>query len=168
MSALGQASDRALRHPKSLLITLSLLFFLPGLWTLPPLDRDESRFAQAAKQMLETGDFVEIKFQDRGRNKKPVGIYWLQALTAKVLGGPDQAQIWAYRLPSLFAAIIVVLSVHAIAARGLDPPGALTTGALMASTLLLVGEANIAKPTPLFWHQLLWHSLPPFRFTKVL
>ena len=29
--------------------------------------------------MVETGDFVDIRFQDDVRYKKPVGIYWLQA-----------------------------------------------------------------------------------------
>jgi 4-amino-4-deoxy-L-arabinose transferase-like glycosyltransferase len=47
---------------------------------LPPLDRDESRFAQATSQMLESGDYVDIRYQDEPRWKKPVGIYWMQAV----------------------------------------------------------------------------------------
>ena len=50
-----------------------------SVFTLPALDRDESRFAQATAQMLETGDLTVIKFQDQPRFKKPVGIHWLQA-----------------------------------------------------------------------------------------
>jgi 4-amino-4-deoxy-L-arabinose transferase-like glycosyltransferase len=61
------------------LLLLSLAAFLPGFVTLQPLDRDEPRFAQASKQMLETGDFVDIRFQQEARHKKPVGIYWLQS-----------------------------------------------------------------------------------------
>ena len=41
-----------------------LLLFLPGFFNIPPIDRDEARFAQATKQMVETGDFVDIRFQD--------------------------------------------------------------------------------------------------------
>jgi len=55
----------------------------------PPIDRDEARFAQATKQMVETGDYVDIRFQDEVRYKKPVGIYWMQAAavqTASALG----------------------------------------------------------------------------------
>src|ERR1700691_4000959 len=55
------------------------LLFLPGFFNIPPIDRDEARFAQASKQMIETGDYVDIRFQDEVRYKKPVGIYWLQA-----------------------------------------------------------------------------------------
>jgi len=61
------------------LTLVSLVFFLPGFFTIPAVDRDEARFAQATKQMVETGDFVDIRFQDDVRYKKPVGIYWMQA-----------------------------------------------------------------------------------------
>ena len=37
---------------------VALLAGLPALMLLPPLDRDESRYAQATSQMLETGDYV--------------------------------------------------------------------------------------------------------------
>ena len=81
------------------LMLCGLLLFLPGFFNIPPIDRDEARFAQATKQMVETGDFVDIRFQDDVRYKKPVGIYWLQAAaveTASALGlprapGPDLA-----------------------------------------------------------------------------
>ena len=33
--------------------------------------------------MLETGEYVDIHFQDEVRYKKPVGIYWLQAAAVK-------------------------------------------------------------------------------------
>ena len=67
----------------SLLILVGLLFFLPGFFNIPPVDRDEARFAQATKQMVERGDYVDIRFQDEVRYKKPVGIYWLQAAVIK-------------------------------------------------------------------------------------
>jgi len=48
------------RHPLAVLLLICVLAWLPGFFTLPPLDRDESRFAQATKQMLETGDFERV------------------------------------------------------------------------------------------------------------
>ena len=80
------------------LVVVCLLSFLPGFFTIPPVDRDEARFAQATKQMLESGDYVDIRFQDESRYKKPVGIYWLQASAVKaadMLGVADaQTTIW--------------------------------------------------------------------------
>src|SRR3977135_2810423 len=88
----------------ALLLLVALLCFLPGFFTIPPIDRDEARFAQATKQMGETGDYVDIRFQDEVRYKKPVGIYWMQAAAVKAgkaLGGREPlTTIWLYRLPS--------------------------------------------------------------------
>ena len=80
---------------------IAFLAGLPGLIAMPPLDRDESRFAQATAQMMETRDFVVIRFQDAPRFKKPVGIHWLQAASVSALSSPEARQIWAYRIPSL-------------------------------------------------------------------
>src|ERR1700761_5647431 len=86
------------------LLLCGLLLFLPGFFNIPPIDRDEARFAQATKQMVESGDFVDIRFQDEVRYKKPVGIYWMQAVAVKAgkaLGVRDAlTTIWLYRMPS--------------------------------------------------------------------
>lgn len=131
------------------LAALSLAAFLPGFVTLQPLDRDEPRFAQASKQMLESGDFVDIRFQDEARHKKPVGIYWLQSATvaAGAALGVDDArrQIWLYRLPSLLGGLATVLLTYWALLAFLSPRLALLGGALMAACVLLGVEARIAK-----------------------
>ena len=128
---------------------LALLLFLPGFFTLPPMDRDEPRFAQASRQMLETGDFVAIRFQDEARNKKPVGIYWLQAAgvqAADWLGVPDaRGKIWLYRLPSLLGALGAVLLTYWTALAFVSRENAFVAAMLLASTLLLGVEARLAK-----------------------
>lgn len=131
------------------LLLLSLAAFLPGFSTLQPLDRDEPRFAQASKQMLESGDFVDIRFQDEARHKKPVGIYWLQSAAVKAgeaIGVPEaRTQIWLYRIPSLIGATATVLLTYWALLAFLSPPLALLGGALMAAAVLLGVEARIAK-----------------------
>src|SRR6185503_12817929 len=82
------------RRPLAALLLLCVLAWLPGFFTLPPLDRDESRFAQATKQMLETGDFVDINLGSQARYAKPIGIYWLQAASTSVLGQGVRNHIW--------------------------------------------------------------------------
>ena len=85
----------------ALLFVFALIAFLPGFFQIPPVDRDEARFAQATKQMIETGQYVDIRFQDEVRYKKPVGIYWLQAGFVKLgeaVGVPRaHTRIWLYR-----------------------------------------------------------------------
>ncbi|HLI99319.1 MAG TPA: glycosyltransferase family 39 protein [Bradyrhizobium sp.] len=133
----------------ALLVLCGLLLFLPGFFNIPPVDRDEARFAQATKQMVEGGDFVDIRFQDDVRYKKPVGIYWLQAAaveTASVLGLPRaQLRIWLYRVPSLIGAIGAVLLTYWTALAFVTRRGAALAALMICSCVLLGGEARLAK-----------------------
>lgn len=137
--------DAALARPGLALVLLCLALYLPGLFSMPPLDRDESRFAQASRQMLETRDFINIRFLDGPRNKKPAGIHWLQAASAAAAGGPQKAGIWAYRLPSVIGAILAVITVFHLGRLLFSPAAGLIGAALMAATGALVAEANISK-----------------------
>jgi 4-amino-4-deoxy-L-arabinose transferase-like glycosyltransferase len=137
------AASPALRT--AVLLGLCLILFLPGFFAIPPIDRDEARYAQASKQMLESGDFVDIRFQEETRHRKPVGIYWLQSATVAALGPDFRETIWAYRLPSLAGAVLVVLLVPWVGA-GLVGREAATLAALMMAGCVLLGvEARLAK-----------------------
>ncbi|MDE1146042.1 MAG: glycosyltransferase family 39 protein [Azospirillaceae bacterium] len=134
-----------------ILALLALAAFLPGFTTIPPFDRDESRFAQATRQMLETKDFVSIRFQDEARNKKPVGIYWLQSATVtavQAITGDHNAEdtpIWAYRLPSLVGAVIAVLLTAWAGQLLFGATTGFGAALLMAVSVLLSVEARMAK-----------------------
>ena len=128
-----------------ILLTFSLLVFIPGISSIPPLDRDESRFAQASKQMIETGDYVDIRFQETPRYKKPVGAYWVQAATVNILSPDNLNSIWAYRIPSLLASLAAVILTYAIACLFVKREVALFSGILLASSFLINAEAHMAK-----------------------
>ena len=128
-----------------LLLFLSLVLFVPGQWTVPPLDRDEPRFTQATKQMLETDDYIDIRFQDQARHKKPVGIYWLQAGAAKLTGYGADAPLWVYRLPSLVGAIVSVLATFWMARAFMGPAGALLVSSFVMLAIIVGVEARLAK-----------------------
>ena len=131
------------------LVLCGIVLFLPGFFNIPAIDRDEARFAQATKQMVESGDFVDIRFQDDVRYKKPVGIYWLQAAvveTASSLGLPRaQLRIWLYRIPSLIGAIGAVLLTYWAALAFVTRRGAALAALMMCSCVLLGAEARLAK-----------------------
>ena len=132
------------RRPRLVLLLFCLILWTPGVFSLPPVDRDESRFAQASKQMLETGDIVDIRFGQVPRYKKPVGIYWLQAASTAITGFGARTEIWTYRLPSLFGAIIAVWLTFWCARAFAAVETALLAAAFLGGTLLLTGEATIA------------------------
>ena len=136
------------RRPYALLALLGLLLWLPGILSLPPLDRDESRFAQASRQMVESGDPVDIRLGHVPRYKKPAGIYWLQSASTVVMGKifrqGETTHVWTYRLPSLLGAIAVAWLTLWCALALVGVEVGLVAGLLMLGTALLAAEASIA------------------------
>jgi 4-amino-4-deoxy-L-arabinose transferase-like glycosyltransferase len=128
-----------------LLILIALCAFLPGLTAMPPVDRDEVRYAQASKQMMETGNYLDIRFQKAPRYLQPAGIYWLQVAAAKITGYGAEAPIWVYRLPSLLAATAAVVLTYWVALPLAGPIGAFVAALLMTPAILLGVEARLAK-----------------------
>ncbi len=141
-------SRAATSRPRLLLVLFCCALWLPGLFTLPPGDRDESRFAQATRQMVETGDYVRIMNGEQARNRKPIGIHWLQApfaLAARAAGVATANPIWPYRLPSLAGGLLAVLATHALGLRLFGPRAALLAAAMLGASVLLSVEVRIAK-----------------------
>jgi 4-amino-4-deoxy-L-arabinose transferase-like glycosyltransferase len=131
------------------LLAMSLVCFLPGFFSIVPIDRDEARFAQATKQMIESGDYVDIRFQDEVRYKKPVGIYWLQAAAVRAgdaLGVPHaHTTIWLYRIPSLVGALAAVLLTYWSALAFVSRRNACLAALMIAASIMLGIEARLAK-----------------------
>jgi 4-amino-4-deoxy-L-arabinose transferase-like glycosyltransferase len=138
--------DPPARPYRLILILFALAISLPGLTSLPASDRDESRFAQATKQMTETGDYLRIMNGAEPRNKKPIGIYWLQAPAVLAAGPNLQNPIWPYRIPSVLGGLAATLAVFEIGLllTGL-PAAAALAGAMLAASLILATETHIAK-----------------------
>jgi 4-amino-4-deoxy-L-arabinose transferase-like glycosyltransferase len=136
------------RRPTLWLALLCLLLWLPGFFTIPPGDRDESRFAQATRQMVDSGDYVRIRFGEVERNKKPAGIHWLQAGAVHALeavGVPARAEIWAYRIPSLLGALLAVLATFHAGRLLVGRRAAFLGAAMLAGCFVLAIETHIAK-----------------------
>lgn len=137
-----------LRRPRLVLTLLCLVLWTPGFFTLPPGDRDESRFVQATKQMLETGDYVRIMNGQEPRNRKPIGIHWLQApfaAAARAVGVAQDNPVWPYRIPSALGALAAVLATFAAGCTLFGRREALLAAGMLASCVVLVTEVHIAK-----------------------
>src|SRR5579875_2594836 len=137
-----QVFDRLLetRRPYAMLALFCALLWLPGFFTLPPSDRDESRFVQGTKQMLETGDAVRIMNGTEARNRKPIGIYWLQlpfAAAARATGIAVANPVWPYRIPSLLGGLLAVLATFGLGQTVIGRRAALLAGTMLASCVIL-------------------------------
>lgn len=136
------------RRPRLWLSLLCLLLWVPGLFSLPAGDRDESRFAQASRQMVESGDHVRIRNGEVERNKKPVGIHWAQAGIVHVMeatGLPARRWIGSYRLAAAIGAWLAVIATFSLGRGLVGRRAAFLASALLAASLLLVAETHIAK-----------------------
>jgi len=132
-------------RPYLLLTLLVLVVALPGLDALPPMDRDESRFIQATRQMAETGDYVVVRFLEELRAKKPVGIYWLQTVAVEAFSHPADTRVWPYRVPSLLGVLLAVLFTFRLGVALFDRRIALVAAGALGTALIAVVEAHLAK-----------------------
>ena len=93
-----------------------LLFHVAGTWSLPLIDRDEPRFAEAAREMRERGDYIVPYFNNQFRFDKPPLTYWFQIASYRIFGEND----FAARFPTAVAATLVALVLFAWGKRVRD------------------------------------------------
>jgi 4-amino-4-deoxy-L-arabinose transferase-like glycosyltransferase len=76
-------------------------------------DRDEPRFAQAAVEMLESGQYLLPTFNHELRTQKPALVYWLMTLSIRLFGKTE----FAVRCWSPIAMALAALATFAIGLR---------------------------------------------------
>jgi len=126
------------------LAALLFVMFLPGRASIPPFDRDEPRYMEATAQMLRSGNFVDVRFQDKPRYLQPAGIYWLEAAAVRASGVRHLNVVWPYRIPSLLAAVAVVMLTIWMGTLLFGASAGLMAGGLLATSVLLTGESRMA------------------------
>jgi 4-amino-4-deoxy-L-arabinose transferase-like glycosyltransferase len=120
------------------LLTLGVL--LPGTAALPLLDRDEPRFATATREMMDRGDWVVPTFNGQNRFDKPILIYWLMRAGYAVVGVGELGA----RLPSVFAALALVLLTAWVGRRWLGGACGWLGGAGLATCLQMFIHGRLA------------------------
>ena len=97
----------------ALLLFGCVLFHIAGTWSLPLIDRDEPRFAEASREMTERGDYIVPRFNNQLRLDKPPLTYWAQTASYRVFGQND----FAARFPSAIAAALTAVVIFAWGSR---------------------------------------------------
>ncbi|MGT2465987.1 ArnT family glycosyltransferase [Mesorhizobium atlanticum] len=127
------------------LFLFSIVMTFAGLASLPPVDRDESRFVQATKQMVETGDYVDIRLQDVTRYKKPIGIYWLQSAAVALSGEGPRRRSGSICLVSMLGIAIAVVGIGWTGTKLFGANAGLAAGLMMAAIFATAFEGRDAK-----------------------
>lgn len=109
---------------------------------LPAFYDNEGRYAEVARQMLLTGDWITPRLDGTLFLNKPPLVYWLAAAVFRVAGGPTE---WA-RLVSLAAAAATIVLTCRLGARLWDERVGLLAGLLLATTLGFGVEARTLRP----------------------
>ncbi len=91
-----------------LVFILGVILFIPFLGTSNLFDWDEINFAEAAREMLLTGNYLQVQIDFQPFWEKPPLFFWLQALSMKLLGINE----FAARFPNALCGIITLLILY--------------------------------------------------------
>lgn len=131
------------RRPALSLLLLAFLTFFLGLGRQAITDSDEAFYAEAAREMVESGDWLTPHFNYQDRWQKPVLYYWLTAATYLVLGPTEfAARLWS-ALSGLALVLLVWRAASQMTARA---DVAWLAGAIVATCYGYFAMARAALP----------------------
>ncbi len=147
---------RFLRSPWALCLAVALAFCL-NIGSLPLTDVDEGAFSEATREMIERGNLVSPTLNGQPRHDKPILIYWAQAASVALFGVDE----FAFRLPSLLAAVLWLWALHRFCRRYVDRETAQVAAMVLALSLLvgIVARAAIADALLNLWLALAMFAL---------
>ncbi len=136
------------------LILACLVTFTPGAINTPPIDRTEARIAQATKQMIESGDYLGVRYQNEVDYRLGAGIHVLQAAVvrlAEAAGVPDaRTRVALYRIPSLIGVTGAVLLTYWAALALVGRRAAYLAALMLGCSLLAAVQARLATADAMF------------------
>ena len=116
--------------------------FFVGLGRGAITDSDEAYYAEAGREMVETGNWLTPRYNYADRFQKPILLYWLIAGGYLMLGVGE----FAARLPAALSGLALVLLTYACARRWYDPDTAFLSGAIVATSFGYFAMARLALP----------------------
>lgn len=87
---------------------ISLILFVPFIGWVPLFDWDEINFAEAAREMYVTSDYLHVQINYTTFWEKPPFFFWLQVLSMKVFGVSD----FAARLPNAWVGVVTLITLY--------------------------------------------------------
>lgn len=120
------------KRPYLVIVALSIVFFVPFLGSVHLFDWDEINFAEAAREMLVTRDYLRMSIDYAPFWEKPPLFIWMQALSMQVFGVNE----FAARFPNALIGCVTLCCIFALGKRYADARfGALWTLAYFGSVL---------------------------------
>jgi 4-amino-4-deoxy-L-arabinose transferase len=124
------------------LIALCGLAFFAGLGRAAITDSDEAFYAEAGREMVESGDYLTPHFGYQSRFQKPILFYWLVAAAYTVAGVNEAAaRFWA-----AMAGLGLVMVTWAAARRWYGDRAATAAAAMAATSFGLFAWGRLSLP----------------------
>lgn len=141
--SLGQPFSTQALHLIFLLIVGSLLLLI-GLGDMGLTDRDEGSNAEAAREMLETGDWVSPTLNYEPRYAKPAFVYWIIGSTYALFGVNE----FTARLPSALFGLGLLFLQYFFLNRLLGPAIALSGSLILLLNVEFIGIHRMVLTDP--------------------
>ena len=135
------------------LMGLAALALLPGLGGSARLTYHEAFVAQGSREILDSGQWLCPTIGGLPWLEKPPLPWWLAAALGRLAGGVNET---VARLPSVFAAMALVLAIAVFAARHYGPTIGLLAGAVQATTAWTVLRGRLAEADVLLACLITW------------
>jgi 4-amino-4-deoxy-L-arabinose transferase-like glycosyltransferase len=128
-----------------IITVLASILFFPLLGQVHLFDWDEINFAECAREMLVTGDYMGVKINYLPFWEKPPLFIWMQAIAMKMFGVNE----YAARFPNAFLGVITLLCLFYIGKRIVNEKMATWWVLLYAATWLphFYFKSGIIDPT---------------------
>jgi len=126
--------------PVLVLLALACLLCFLGLGSLGLTDRDEGSNAEAAREMVESGNWITPTLNGEPRFAKPAFVYWLMSLAYLVFGVSE----WTARLPSAIFGVALILLQYWFLARVRGPLHGLLGAAMLLLNVEVVAISRLA------------------------
>jgi 4-amino-4-deoxy-L-arabinose transferase-like glycosyltransferase len=116
VAALTASNRSSAVRDGALIAAIAAFSFIPWLGRLHLFDWDEINFAEAAREMLVTGDYRRVQIGFQPFAEKPPLFMWVQALSMRIFGVGE----FAARLPNAIVGIITLVGIYLLGRRLVD------------------------------------------------
>ena len=132
-----------------LLFIICLVFFFYKIGSYRLIDVDEPRYAEAAREMISSSNWIIPHFNYELRLDKPIFFYWLVAISYLIFGVSE----FAARFPSAIMASLLVFSTYYFGRKIISDTFGLISAVILASSLefLVLARMSITDMTLAFF-----------------
>jgi 4-amino-4-deoxy-L-arabinose transferase-like glycosyltransferase len=138
----GASANREGRRDAVILLALGVALFLPGLAAHDLWNPDEPRYAEVAREMLQSGEYLVPHFNGQLYTQKPPLLFWAMCLVASLFGRLDE---WTIRLPSLLAGVLTLPLIGGMGRRLFSRRAGLLAALVFGTCLNITTQVRSAQ-----------------------